>query len=95
MDISIHVDAYLYGEGEIVKATPEEVAYMYKRIENILDQAVGDSAQKFYSSAVSFSKQQSLFDYAEDEEDDEEDSFEDEEEMDENDPFYFSDGMQL
>lgn len=62
---------------------------------DILDRAVVDSAQKFYSSAVSFSKQQSLFDYAEDEEDDEEDYFEDEEEMDENDPFYFSDGMQL
>lgn len=32
-DIGVHVDAYLYGEGETFKATPEEVAYMYKRIE--------------------------------------------------------------
>ena len=37
MDISIHADAYLYGEGEILKATPEEVAYMYKRIEDNLN----------------------------------------------------------
>ena len=34
MDISIHADAYLYSEGEILKATPEEVAYMYKRIKD-------------------------------------------------------------
>lgn len=34
MDISIHADAYLYGEGESFRATPEEVAYMYKRIED-------------------------------------------------------------
>ena len=32
-DIEVHVDSYLYGEGESVKATPEEVAYMMKRIE--------------------------------------------------------------
>ncbi len=33
MDISVHAAGYIYGEGEIVKATPEEVAYFYKRIE--------------------------------------------------------------
>lgn len=32
-DISVHAEAYLYGESEIFKATPEEVAYMYKRME--------------------------------------------------------------
>lgn len=26
-EVSVHVEAYLYGEGETVKATPEEVAY--------------------------------------------------------------------
>ena len=31
MDISVHADAYIYGEGEIFKATPEEVAYFYMR----------------------------------------------------------------
>lgn len=29
--VNVHVDAYLYGEGETVKATPEEVAYMMMR----------------------------------------------------------------
>lgn len=33
-DISVHADAYLYGEGEIFKASPEEVAYMSKRIKD-------------------------------------------------------------
>lgn len=32
-EVSIHAEAYLYGEGETVKATPEEVAYMMKRME--------------------------------------------------------------
>ena len=31
--IKVHADAYIYGEGERVAATPCEVAYMYKRIE--------------------------------------------------------------
>lgn len=31
-EVTVHADAYLYGEGEIFKATPEEVAYMYQRI---------------------------------------------------------------
>ena len=26
-EVSVHVEAYLYGEGETFKATPEEVAY--------------------------------------------------------------------
>ncbi len=30
-EVHIHADAYLYGEGETVKATPEEVAYMMMR----------------------------------------------------------------
>ena len=29
--VNIHAVAYLYGEGETVKATPEEVAYFYMR----------------------------------------------------------------
>ena len=32
-DVQIHADAYLYGDGETVKATPEEVAYMMMRQE--------------------------------------------------------------
>ena len=32
-DVRVHADAYLYGEGETVKATPEEVAYMMMRQE--------------------------------------------------------------
>ena len=34
IDISVHADVYLYGEGESFNATPSEVAYMYKRIED-------------------------------------------------------------
>ena len=34
MDINVHADVYLYGEGESFNATPSEVAYMYKRIED-------------------------------------------------------------
>ena len=32
--VNIHAEAYLYGEGETVKATPEEVAYMTMRDQN-------------------------------------------------------------
>ena len=32
--VNIHAVAYLYGEGETVKATPEEVAYMTIRDQN-------------------------------------------------------------
>ena len=37
MDISVHADGYIYGEGEVYKATPEEVAYFYKRMEDNQD----------------------------------------------------------
>lgn len=30
-EVGVHVEAYLYGEGESVKATPEEVAYFTMR----------------------------------------------------------------
>lgn len=33
-EVTVHADAYLYGEGEIFKASPEEVAYMCKRCED-------------------------------------------------------------
>ena len=29
-EVGVHVEAYLYGEGETVKATPEEVAYCFQ-----------------------------------------------------------------
>lgn len=32
-EISVHVKAYLYGEGEGFNATPEEIAYFMQRIE--------------------------------------------------------------
>ena len=32
MEISVHAEAYLYGGGETVQASPEEVAYFYSRI---------------------------------------------------------------
>ena len=32
-DLSVHVETYLYGEGETVRATPEEVAYLTMRSE--------------------------------------------------------------
>lgn len=60
---------------------------------DVLNKAVGDSAHRFYSSAVRFSHQQSLFsDYYDDDYEDEEEKLEDEEddEMDEPDPFYYS-----
>jgi len=32
-DVQVHVEAYVYGEGEAVRATPWEVAYFMKRID--------------------------------------------------------------
>ena len=32
-ELSVHVETYLYGEGETVRATPEEVAYLTMRSE--------------------------------------------------------------
>ncbi len=58
-----------------------------------LDQALKNSAQKFYSSAVRFSEQQTLFDSEEDEEPEETEKEALGEEPDESDPFFFSDGM--
>lgn len=31
-DVAVHAEIYLYGEGETVKATPEEIVYLIKRI---------------------------------------------------------------
>lgn len=31
--ITVHVETFVYGEGEACDATPEEVAYFYQRIE--------------------------------------------------------------
>ena len=33
-NIDVHVEAYLYGDGETVRATPEELAYMIQRLEH-------------------------------------------------------------
>lgn len=59
---------------------------------DILDKAVGDSAQRYYSSAVRISPQQSLFDDYNEEDFDDEEEIEDgeDDEMDESDPFYYS-----
>lgn len=65
---------------------------------DVLNEAVKNSAQKFYSSAVGHSQPYRLSELDEEDEDeefDEEYSDEESEEIDENDPFYFSDGMQL
>lgn len=59
----------------------------------VLDQAVKDSAQRYYHSVVGFSEQQTLFDYSDDEPEESEEELD--EEPDESDPFYFSDGMHL
>lgn len=32
-EVSVHAEGYLYGEGEIVDASPQEVAYFLNRIE--------------------------------------------------------------
>ncbi len=32
-DVQVHASAYIYGEGETEKATPEEVTYFMKRME--------------------------------------------------------------
>lgn len=32
-EVSVHAQGYLYGEGEIADASPQEVAYFLKRIE--------------------------------------------------------------
>lgn len=59
---------------------------------DILDKAVGESAQKFYSSAVRPSHQQNLFDDYDEKDFDDEEEIEDgeDDEMDESDPFYYS-----
>lgn len=31
-DVAVHAEVYLYGEGESIKATPEEIAYFMKRM---------------------------------------------------------------
>lgn len=31
--VTVHVETFVYGEGEVYDATPEEVAYFYQRIE--------------------------------------------------------------
>lgn len=58
---------------------------------DILDKAVGESAQKFYSSAVRPSHQQNLFDdYDEEDYEDGEIENDEDDEMNESDPFYYS-----
>lgn len=59
---------------------------------DILDKAVGDSAQRYYSSTVRISPQQSLFDDYDEEDFEDEEEIEDgeDDEMDESDPFYYS-----
>lgn len=32
-EVGVHAEAYLYGEGETYRATPEEIAYFMQRIE--------------------------------------------------------------
>ena len=60
---------------------------------DVLNQAIKDSAQRFYSSVVGLSEQQTLFDYGDDEPEESEEGLD--EETDESDPFYFSDEMHL
>ena len=36
-EVSVHAESFLYGDGEMFDATPEEVAYMMKRMEMRLD----------------------------------------------------------
>ena len=68
---------------------------------DVLDEAVKDSAQKFYRGYGRSSQQQTLFDMDdenfdyESEDYDEGEPTEDEPEIDETDPFYFSEGMHL
>lgn len=69
---------------------------------DVLDKAIKESAERFYSAYRQQNPQQTLFD-SEDEDDfisksaddDEYEPDEDEQEPDESDPFYFSGGMQL
>lgn len=69
---------------------------------DVLDKAIKESAERFYSAYRQQNPQQTLFD-SEDEDDfisksaddDEYEPDEDEQETDESDPFYFSGGMQL
>ncbi len=68
----------------------------------MLNTAVKESAERFYSAYRQQNSQQTLFDtedendfLSESADDDEYEPDEDEPDMDENDPFYFSGGMQL
>ena len=69
---------------------------------DVLDQAVGDSAQRYYSENGQHQSQQTLFDAYGSEDDDEEFDEQDEDDGEElndedceSDPFYFSDGMSM
>lgn len=57
---------------------------------DVLNKAVGDSVQRFYSSAVRPSHQQSLFDDCDDNVEREELEGDEDNEIDESDPFYYS-----
>lgn len=61
---------------------------------DILNQALKNSAQQFYSSSVRHS-QQRLFDDMDEEDEGEELDNDYDEELDKNNPFYFSDGIKL
>lgn len=52
-DVQVDVKSYLYGEGEVFKASLEEVAYMTKRMERQSD-FLEDQCRCVGSSAFSF-----------------------------------------
>ena len=52
-EVSVHPEGYLYGEGEIVDASPQEIAYFLKRMETD-DHFLTDHCTKMENAEFSF-----------------------------------------
>ena len=52
-EVSVHAEGYLYGEGEIVDASPQEIAYFLKRMETD-DHFLTDHCTKMENAEFSF-----------------------------------------
>ena len=52
-EVSVHAQGYLYGEGEIVDASPQEIAYFLKRMETD-DHFLTDHCTKMENAEFSF-----------------------------------------
>ena len=52
-EVSVRADGYLYGEGEMNEATPEEIAYFMKRME-MNESFLSDRCEKIEDAGFTF-----------------------------------------